>query len=57
MICRPGVVRITSERRFVKGLGYVRADATPRRTQYAIAQAKHGHGSGKSVVLAKMPYI
>ncbi|KAG8771228.1 hypothetical protein FRC12_003792 [Ceratobasidium sp. 428] len=57
MTCRPGVVRITSERKVVEGLGYIRADATPRRTKRAIIQAKRGNGSGsQNITLAEIPH-
>ncbi|KAG8701018.1 hypothetical protein FRC09_005607 [Ceratobasidium sp. 395] len=56
MTCRPGVVRITSERKVVEGLGYIRADATPRRTKRAVIQAKHGNGGGtRKIMLAEIP--
>ncbi|KAG8780672.1 hypothetical protein FRC12_022700 [Ceratobasidium sp. 428] len=56
MTCRPGVVRITSERKFVEGLGYIRADATPCRTKHAVIQAKHGNGGGiKNATVAEIP--
>ena len=51
MFCRPGVVHIHTERKFVKGLGYIRADATPRRSKSAVKEATYGNAYNTNVVL------
>ncbi|KAF8603374.1 hypothetical protein BDV93DRAFT_544812 [Ceratobasidium sp. AG-I] len=51
MFCRPGVVHIHTERKFVKGLGYIRADATPRRSKLAVKEATYGDAYTTNMVL------
>ncbi|CAE6479055.1 unnamed protein product [Rhizoctonia solani] len=46
---KSGASRISAEQRFVKGLGYIRADATPVRSQAAKFAAASGGNSYSSV--------
>lgn len=51
MFCRPGAIHIHTERKFVRGLGYIRADATPRRSKRAVKEATYGKAYAANLVL------